>query len=101
MADARGGFGIGAAVEGAVLRPGSAHKTAHAVEVAALDGIEHFKSVGLHTAQQTQLGTFVEEHVADDLGENVFGCACDAGVVEQVTGGILRVGEDGVWEPVV
>ena len=41
---------IGAAVEGHVLLPGGTDKTTHALEVAALYGVEHLKGVGLHGA---------------------------------------------------
>ena len=56
--------------------------------------------MGFHVAQQAQLFSFVEEHVADNFGENVFGGAGDTCVVEQVAGRIAGIGEHGVGEPV-
>ena len=75
---------IGAQVENLVLLPCLADKTSHALEVHALDGIKHVEGVRLHLTQLCQFVMLVEEHAADNLGEDGLRRACDAGVIEQV-----------------
>ena len=53
----------------------------------------------LHAVEDVEMGSGVEEHSADDFGKNLLSRTCDAGVVEQVTGTVLRVGPEGVGQP--
>lgn len=90
------GWRIGAQVESLVLLPCLAYKTSHALEVHALDGIKHVKGVCLHFTQLCQFVMLVEEHAADNLGEDGLSRACDAGVIEQVACLVFGKSEEGV-----
>ena len=89
---------IGAVVESHVLLPSVAHETSHTDEIVALYGVIHFHRMVFHLTEQTYLLTMIEKHSSHNLGQNILGRAGDAGVEQQVTRSILRVGKQVGWQ---
>ena len=92
-------LGAGAAVKAFVLFPCSPHKLAVKVEIAVENGFSHSRRMFLHGVEKGKRWPVVEEHTFHYFSENVLGGTCEAGVVQEVAGGIFGVGEQTVREP--
>ena len=95
-----GDFGrIRSAVELLILLPRFSDKTTHFLEILALQRLVHLHRVLLHQAELRQFVVLIEEHPTHNLGENLLGGARDAGVIQQVAGAMVGMGENAVGKP--
>src|ERR1035438_2120987 len=90
---------VGAGIQALVQAPTVANGGQEQVIVAFLDGGAGEIGVGPNVGNNPQVRWRVEKEAADDLGEDVFGEARDAGVVEQDRAVGIFVVEEVVGQP--
>ena len=90
---------IRSAVELLVLLPRTTHEQAHPHEIVLLDSFIHLHRVFLHLTQQSQFVAMIQEHPTDNLCQNLFSCARDARVIQQMTGTVFGLEPQIVGQP--